>query len=146
MWGKIIIPMYRLWLHGLYGSRCPLSQKRQINLISLSSQREALLQSNTISHWLGANLESALVYVLLFMVIQTATAYKSAWIWTWLWMKLDYGWSCFDNADSTMSMNIMYILYWHRYNHTINSQTLQFQVLHQLQNWPSIAVLKPMPQ
>ena len=28
MWGKIIIPMYRLWLHGLYGlygPRCPLS-------------------------------------------------------------------------------------------------------------------------
>ena len=39
MWGKIIIPMYRLWLHGLYGlygPRCPLSAKRPINLISLS--------------------------------------------------------------------------------------------------------------
>ena len=34
-----IIPMYRLWLHGLYGlyaPRCPLSPKRLINLISLS--------------------------------------------------------------------------------------------------------------
>ena len=41
MWGKIIIPMYRLWLlvhglYGLYGPRCPLSSKRLINLISLS--------------------------------------------------------------------------------------------------------------
>ena len=39
MWGKIIIPMYRLWLHGLYGLYgpwCPLSAKRPINLISLS--------------------------------------------------------------------------------------------------------------
>ena len=39
MWGKIIIPMYRLWLnglYGLYGPRCPLSSKRPINLISLS--------------------------------------------------------------------------------------------------------------
>ena len=39
MWGKIIIPMYRLWLHGLYGlygPRCLLSPKRPINLISLS--------------------------------------------------------------------------------------------------------------
>ena len=36
MWGKIIIPMYRLWLHSLYGPRCPLSPKRLINLISLS--------------------------------------------------------------------------------------------------------------
>ena len=39
MWGKILIPMYRLWLHslyGLYGPRCPLSPKRSINLISLS--------------------------------------------------------------------------------------------------------------
>ena len=39
MWGKIIIPMYRLWLHGLYGLYgpwCPLSAKSLINLISLS--------------------------------------------------------------------------------------------------------------
>ena len=39
MWGKIIILMYRLWLHGLYGlygPRCPLSPKRPLNLISLS--------------------------------------------------------------------------------------------------------------
>ena len=36
MWGKIIIPIYKLWLHGLYGlygPRCPLSPKRSINLI-----------------------------------------------------------------------------------------------------------------
>ena len=39
MWGKIIIPMYSLWLnglYGLYGPRCPLFSKRPINLISLS--------------------------------------------------------------------------------------------------------------
>ena len=39
LWGKIIIPMYRLWLnglYGLYGPRCPLFSKRPINLISLS--------------------------------------------------------------------------------------------------------------
>ena len=39
MWGKIIIPVYRLWLnglYGLYGPRCPLSSKRPINLIFLS--------------------------------------------------------------------------------------------------------------
>ena len=39
MWGKIIIPMYRWWLnglYGLYGPRCPLFSKRPINLISLS--------------------------------------------------------------------------------------------------------------
>ena len=40
MWGKIILPMYRLWLNGLYGPRCPLSSKRPINLISLSLSRE----------------------------------------------------------------------------------------------------------
>ena len=46
MWGKIIIPMYRLWLYslyGLYGPRCPLSPKRPINLISL----------NTWLQWIG---------------------------------------------------------------------------------------------
>ena len=39
MWGKIMIPMYRLWLHdlyGLYGPRCLLSQKRPLTLISHS--------------------------------------------------------------------------------------------------------------
>ena len=39
MWGKIIIPMYRLWLnglYGLYGPWCPLSSTRPINSISLS--------------------------------------------------------------------------------------------------------------
>ena len=39
MWGKIIIPMYKLWLnglYGLYGPWCPLFSKRPINLISLS--------------------------------------------------------------------------------------------------------------
>ena len=41
MWGKIIIPMYRLWLHdlyGLYGPRCPLSPKKADKLnLSLSA-------------------------------------------------------------------------------------------------------------
>ena len=39
MWGKIMIPMYRLWLHGLYGlhgPRCPLSPKGLLNLITRS--------------------------------------------------------------------------------------------------------------
>ena len=39
LWGKIMIPMYRLWLHGLYGlygPPCPLSPERLINLITYS--------------------------------------------------------------------------------------------------------------
>ena len=39
MWGKIMIPMYRLWLrslYGLYGPRCLLSPKRLLNLITHS--------------------------------------------------------------------------------------------------------------
>ena len=50
MWGKIIIPMYRLWLnslYGLYGPRCPLSSKRPINLISLSLWTKPDLSSMT---------------------------------------------------------------------------------------------------
>ena len=46
MWGKIIIPMYWLWLHGLYGlygPRCPLSPKRLINLISPSLEFQVKL-------------------------------------------------------------------------------------------------------
>ena len=55
MWGKIIIPMYRLWLnglYGLYGPRCPPSSKRPINLISLSLSGPQWV--NMISHniWL----------------------------------------------------------------------------------------------
>ena len=33
---KVIIPMYRLWLHGLYGPHCLLSPERQLNLITHS--------------------------------------------------------------------------------------------------------------
>ena len=39
MWGKIMIPMYRLWLHSLYGlyePRCLLSPERLLNLITHS--------------------------------------------------------------------------------------------------------------
>ena len=39
MWGKIMIPMYRRWLHGLYGlhgPRCPLSPERPLNWITHS--------------------------------------------------------------------------------------------------------------
>ena len=39
VWGKIMIAMYRLWLHGLYGlhgPRCMLSPKRLVNLITHS--------------------------------------------------------------------------------------------------------------
>ena len=37
MWGKIMIPMYRLWfqgLYGLYGPRCLLSPKRPLKWIT----------------------------------------------------------------------------------------------------------------
>ena len=37
MWVKIMIPMYRLWLHGLYvlhGLRCLMSPKKPLNLIT----------------------------------------------------------------------------------------------------------------
>ena len=39
MWEKIMIPMYRLWLHGLcglYGPRCLLSPERPLNFITHS--------------------------------------------------------------------------------------------------------------
>ena len=39
MWGKIMIPMYRLWLHNvyeLYGPQCQMSQKGLLNLITHS--------------------------------------------------------------------------------------------------------------
>ena len=39
MWGKIMMPMYRLWLHGLYGlygPLWPLSPERPLNLINHS--------------------------------------------------------------------------------------------------------------
>ena len=42
MWGKIVIPIYRLWLHGLYGlygPRNPLSPERPLNLITQSLTR-----------------------------------------------------------------------------------------------------------
>ena len=54
MWGKIIIPMYRLCLQGLYwlyGPWCPLSPKRPINLISVSHGRAAVLLPGLAIKW-----------------------------------------------------------------------------------------------
>ena len=54
MWGKIIIPIYRLWLnglYGLYGPRCPLSSKRPINLISLSLSGSKCHGVNLTGQW-----------------------------------------------------------------------------------------------
>ena len=51
MWGKIIIPMYRSWLnglYGLYGPRCPLFSKRPRNLISLSLSHLAVVFAQSI--------------------------------------------------------------------------------------------------
>ena len=51
MWGKIIIPIYRLWLnglYGLYGSQCPLFSKRPINLISLSCRSVYIYKYNCV--------------------------------------------------------------------------------------------------
>ena len=67
MWGKIIIPMYRLWLHGLcglYGPRSPLSPKRTINLISLS-----LPERVTIIFWAGDWILSILLNLNLDIII-----------------------------------------------------------------------------
>ena len=39
MWWKVMIPMYKLWLHGLYRLYrpwCPMSSKRLLNLITHS--------------------------------------------------------------------------------------------------------------
>ena len=41
--------MYRLWLLGLYGPRCPLSPKRPINLTSLSHMHIACLIREPVS-------------------------------------------------------------------------------------------------
>ena len=65
MRGKIVIPMCRLWLHGLHGPhgiRCPLSPKRPLNLITHSLSLyasyisyKALLIKSAMS-WLQYNL------------------------------------------------------------------------------------------
>ena len=36
MWGKIMIPMYKLWLHGLYGLHGLMSPKGPLTLITHS--------------------------------------------------------------------------------------------------------------
>ena len=64
MWGKIIIPMYRLWLHCLYGPWCPLSPKRPINSLSHKGFEPSAVQamaaglSSVMHHitWTNANL------------------------------------------------------------------------------------------
>ena len=49
IWRKIIIPMYRLWLHslyGLYGPRCPLSPKKADKLSLSLNQDGALIEKS----------------------------------------------------------------------------------------------------
>ena len=48
MWGKIMIPMYRLWLYGLYGPQCPMSPERLLNLITHSL--DCNFQQHSVSH------------------------------------------------------------------------------------------------
>ena len=48
-WGKIMIPMFRLWLHslyGLYGPRCLLSPERPLNLVTHSITHFRTLLAN----------------------------------------------------------------------------------------------------
>ena len=55
MWGKIMIPMYRLLLHSLYGPWCLLSTERQLNLITHS------LDSNIIDLYASPGLREIFV-------------------------------------------------------------------------------------
>ena len=77
MWGKIIIPMYRLWLHslyGLYGPQCPLSPKRLINLNFLSSLKESWFDHNFTSGFGGISLclvSSLYMYMSLSVVVNS---------------------------------------------------------------------------
>ena len=62
MRGKIMIPMYRLWLHGLYGlygPRCPLSPDRPLNLITHSL--DAALTGVPLTLTLNLNFQSQIL-------------------------------------------------------------------------------------
>ena len=59
MWGKIIIPLYRLWLHSLYelyGAQYPLSSKRLLNLITHSLTKSSGRFSICVSDVHGTSL------------------------------------------------------------------------------------------
>ena len=47
----IMIPMYRLWLHGLYVPRCPLSPERPLNLSQCNSFKGFQLLSSNLVRW-----------------------------------------------------------------------------------------------
>ena len=64
LWGKIMIPMYRLWLHslfGLYGPWCPLSPQNAVKLNHSpthcpfwrcgSNSKSIISESYTLSSW-----------------------------------------------------------------------------------------------
>ena len=63
MWGKIMIPMYRLWLHslfGLYGPCCPLSPERPLNLITHSLPPG--FSCYRLEHWMQTSSLNIAVY------------------------------------------------------------------------------------
>ena len=102
MWGKIMIPMYRLWLHdiyGLYGPRCPLSPERPLNLIIHSltlswAESEGAVAGGNSSWWGSSELgrverggcrrQLPMVRVLWvgWSVVGVATGINSTWLGT----------------------------------------------------------------
>ena len=58
MWGKIMIQMYRLWLHGLYEPLCLLSLERLLNLIAHSFFSRTTLGVSALFVSCGTDVES----------------------------------------------------------------------------------------
>ena len=87
MWGKIMILMYRLRLHGiygLYGPRCPLSPERPLNLITHSL---TFYQSEFIyGYFFFAMLlsERQYNYFLYYCCINVLMLFNDCLIWYWL--------------------------------------------------------------
>ena len=102
MWGKIMIPMYRLWLHGLYGlygPRNPLSPERPLNLITQSLTRP---WCEGIHWWLllaKVSVMQSFVFVLFCFDL-----FLSVWL------------SCLVNIELTMIWDAMTSVMWRHCN------------------------------
>ena len=84
MWGNIMISMYRLWLHGLYGPRCPLSPERLLNLIT-----------HTLPNLSGSNVLMGKIFIWVLVLLKH-------WLCARLWHLHCY---CTGDTDCSLALN-----------------------------------------
>ena len=84
--------------------RTPLNNTRADSK-SAPGQWETSLQSNAVSHWLGANLESALNTFIMYFVLQGTPRSSQPWC-LWIHVGNHSAWDCHGNRGWSVCIHI----------------------------------------